>query len=180
MRKVIFAILMLAGAIPAFAVEGSNVAYTGGTIPQLKDGMVGTFDLTRGSGLLFVYSGGSFEIPYSRIESFEHTQEVAVHLGVAPAIAVGLVKRRRRNHFVRITFKDSDNVHQVVVFEIPKTMPPVLMPTLAARAPAPAPQMHCAPYAPCYSSSRVTAVPPKPAENAAPANSAATPAAAPR
>lgn len=180
MRKNMFAFLMLAVAIPGFAVEGSNVAYTGGTIPQLKEGMVGTFDLTRGSGLLFIYTGGSFEIPYSRIESYEHTQEVAVHLGVAPAIAVGLVKRRRRNHFVRITFKDSDNVHQVVVFEIPKTMPPILMPTLAARAPAPAPQLHCVPYAPCYAATRLNPTPPKPEGNAAPSHSATAPAAAAR
>jgi hypothetical protein len=178
MRKALIAVLMLAIVTPALAVEGSDVAYTGGTVSQLKEGVVGKFDLTRGTGLLFVYPGGSFEIPYTHIESYEHTQEVAVHLGVAPAIAVGLVKRRRKNHFVRITFKDGDGVHQVVVFEIPKTMPAVLMPTLAARAPAPKPP--CNAYGPCYPLSRMNAVPLKPEGNAAIKEVVTVPATAPK
>lgn len=178
MRKAPIAILMLAIVTPAFAVEGSEVAYMGGTVPQLKEGVVGKFDLTSGAGVLFVYSGGSLEIPYGSIESYEHTQEVAVHLGVAPAIAVGLVKRRRRNHFVRITFKDGDGVHQVVVFEIPKTMPAVLMPTLAARAPAPRPP--CNAYGPCYPLSRMNAAPLKPEGNAASKKVVTIPATAPK
>jgi hypothetical protein len=171
MRKVVLAFLILAVVTPAFAVEGSEVAYTGGTVPQLKQGVVGSFDLTRNTGLVFVYPGGSLDIPYSRIESYEHTQEVAVHLGVAPAIAVALVKHRRKNHFMRITFKDSDDVHQVVVFEIPKTMPPVLMPTLVARAPAAQP--HCNPSWQCHVTSSLNPVPPARKDPAAASHSLA-------
>jgi hypothetical protein len=160
MRKVLIAVLMLAIVTPALAVEGSDVAYTGGTVSQLREGVVGKFDLTGSAALRFVYPGGSFEIPYSHVESYEHTQEVAVHLGVAPAIAVGLVKRRWKNHFLRITFKDGDGVHQVVVFEIPKTMPAVLLPTLAARAPAPKPP--CNPYRACNALPQMNVVPQKP------------------
>jgi hypothetical protein len=145
MRKAILVTLALAIAVPAIATEGADVAYTGGTLSQLNQGAIGKFDLTSGSELLFVYPGGKLEIPYDRIEFFAHSQEVAVHLGVAPAIAVDLVKRRKRNHFLRITFRDAGNVHQVAVFEIPKTMPIVLMPTLVARAP----MANCTPFSEC-------------------------------
>jgi hypothetical protein len=145
MRKSVCVVLMLAMAVPAFAVEGSDVAYVGGTASQLKSGVVGSFDMASATGLVFAYQGGTLEIPYDRIESYEHSKEVAIHLGVAPAIAVGLIKRRKRNHFLRITFRDSGNMHQVVVFEIPKTQPIVLMPVLMARSP----QARCAPFIEC-------------------------------
>jgi hypothetical protein len=123
-------------AFPAYALEGSDAVYVGGTISQLKVGGTGSFDFSRGTGLVFQYAGGSFEIPYQQIESYEHSKEVAIHLGVAPAIVVGLIKKRKRNHFVRITFKDGDNLNQVAVFEISYRLPQTLMPILAARAPS--------------------------------------------
>ena len=156
----IAAMCVAAMAVPALAVEGSNVVYTGGTISELKEGMAGKLDMTSETALLFVYSGGKLEIPYSRIESGKYTQEVAVHLGVAPAIAVGLVKKRRQKHFVRITFKDAENRHQVVMFEVPKNMPKILMPALAERAP----QLRCT-HSDCSVSSPPAAKPQKQGEN---------------
>ena len=145
MRKAILMTLALTIAVPAIAVEGTDVAYTGGTLPQLKEGITGKFDLADGKKLLFVYVGGKLEIPYNQIDSFEHSKEVAVHLGVAPAIAVGLVKKRKRVHYLQFTFRDNQNVYQVAVFEIPKTMPIFLMPTLVGRAS----QARCLPFAEC-------------------------------
>lgn len=135
MRRVLVVLLTLAMAIPSFALEGSEVAYAGGTISQLKEGAAGSLDMTSSTGLVFNYSGGRLEIPYGRIESYEQTQEVAVHLGVAPAIVVGILKQRRRNHYVRFTFRDGGNQPQVAIFEVAKTLPMVLTPTLLAKAP---------------------------------------------
>jgi hypothetical protein len=135
MRKSIASVLMLILAVPALAVEGSDVAYVGGTVPSVKEGVVGRIDLTLDKELVFQFAGGRLDIPYSGIESYEQSQEVTVHLGVAPAIAVGLMKHRKKNHYVRFTFSDSENRHQVAVFEVPKTMPMVLTPILLARAP---------------------------------------------
>jgi len=147
MRKMAVVMVILAMAIPAVALDGTDAVYVGGTVAQLKLGGTGSFDFSRGAGLVFQYAGGSYEIPYERVESYEHSKEVAVHLGVAPAIAVGLIKKRKRNHFVRITFKDSDGLNQVVVFEIPGKLPQVLMPILAARAP----RARCSPAMECSS-----------------------------
>lgn len=134
MRKFALALLFMVTALPAFAVEGSEVVFAGGSVPGLTAGAAGSLDLTRGAFVLLRFPGQEVEIPYDRIRSYEHTQEVAVHLGVAPAIAVGLVKKRRKNHYLRITFADKADVAQVVVLEIPKTMPRVIMPLLAVRA----------------------------------------------
>lgn len=135
MRKLIAVFLLLATASFLFAADDNNVTYTGGTAPQVKEGAAGRFDFSSATQLRFVSSGTVLEIPYTAIESFAHTREAAVHLGVAPAIAVGLVAARRHNHFVRIIWKDSNKVSQVAVFEVPKSVTTYLMPALQARSP---------------------------------------------
>jgi hypothetical protein len=60
---------------------------------------------------------------------------VARHLGVLPAIAVGMVKKRQRRHFFRISYRDEAGDLRVALFEVPKQMPPVLLAVLGAKAP---------------------------------------------
>lgn len=163
MRKAIFILMILAMALPAFAADDSDVTYTGGTAQQLKEGSAGKFDFTSAGELRFVAPGTVLEIPYKSIDSFQHTKEAAVHLGIAPAVAVALVAARRHNHYVRITWKDGSQLPQVAIFEIPKNMTSYLMPMLEARSP----QAHCAPYEDC-TPKPVTQRPPVPT-TAAPA-----------
>jgi len=147
MRNLVSLIMLVALAVPAIAASDEGVIYAGGTIAQPKAGAAGALDLSSGAVLRFTGPDGALEIPYDAIESFEHTNEVAVHLGVAPAIAVGIVAARRRNHFVRITCKDSNHVAQVAVFQVPKSTIAFLMPALAARTRF----AQCTPYAECLS-----------------------------
>ena len=121
--------------LPAGAVEDEQVMYAGGTVPAIQAGVLGRLDTTSESVVSFDYAGSKLEIPYAKIDSYEYSQEVARHLGVLPAIAVGLVKKRQRKHFVRISFHDASNVSQVVVFEVSKRLPQTLMPILQSRAP---------------------------------------------
>ena len=53
-------------------------------------------------------------------------QQVARHLGVVPAIAVGLVKRWQRRHYFRITYHDESKTQQVAIFEVSKGDAPAL------------------------------------------------------
>jgi hypothetical protein len=145
MRNLVRLLLLLSLGAPSFAAGDDPVIYAGGTVSPPKAGATCSLDLSSGAALRFTSSDGTLEIPYSTIESFEHSNEVAVHLGVAPAIAVGMVAARKRNHFVRITFKDSNQVAQVAVFQVPKAMPIFLMPMLEAGAP----QAQCRPYTDC-------------------------------
>jgi hypothetical protein len=126
-------------AAPAFAVEAGQVAYVSGslTVPQ---GTIGSLDTTSATALVFKFAGagagpGEVEIAYKNISGFQYSTEVAHHLGVLPAVAVGLVKRRERKHFFAIKFTDSSGVAQAAIFEVPKHDPPGLLEILRARAP---------------------------------------------
>jgi len=140
MRKTSLLFILLLLAAPALA-SGQDITYAGGTVASVKAGAAGSLDLSSGTTLRFNSLGGSLEVPYAAIRSYHASSEVAVHLGVAPTIAVGLVAARKRNHFVRITYQDSNHVTQVAVFQVPNTMLRYLMPALESRAP----QAHCTP-----------------------------------
>lgn len=121
--------------LPAPAVEGGQVMYVGGTAERLKEGVLGRLDTTSQTTLNFEYSGGKLVIPFEEIDSYEYSQQVTRHLGVLPAIAVGLVKRRQRRHFFRITYHDESKAEQVAIFEVSKETPRTLLAVLQGRAP---------------------------------------------
>jgi hypothetical protein len=135
MNKLMIFCLALSLAVPVLAVDDGRVMYAGGTIPALPAGTVGRLDTTSEESLTFEYSGTKVLIPHSEIESFEYSTEVTRHMGVMPAIAVGLIKKRQRRHYFRISYRGADNVSQVVVFEVPKHMPRTLQAVLMVRAP---------------------------------------------
>jgi len=135
MPKAFPMVMFLTLALPAFAAGDDGVAYAGGTVSQIKAGAAGSLDLSSGAALRFSSSSGDLDIPYSAIDSWQHTNEPAVHLGVLPAIAVGAVAARKRNQYLRITYTDSDHVTQVAVFQVPKRMLRYIVPALESRAP---------------------------------------------
>ena len=135
MKKLVTLCLLFALALPVAAVEDDQVMYAGGTAPALQAGAMGRLDTTSETVLSFEYSGTKLLIPYADIQSFEYSTEVTRHLGVLPAIAIGLVKMRRHRHFFRISYRGADRAAQVAIFEVPKHMPRTLQAVLEARAP---------------------------------------------
>lgn len=142
MRTAIVIVVALALAAPAFsepgraaAVEGQQVMYVGGTIGDLQEGALGRFDLSREKGLVFEAAGMRTEIPYAQITSHTYTEKLARRLGVVATIAVVLVKRRQRRHFIEINFRSDDGTPQVAVFEISKDAVQTVTAVLNARAP---------------------------------------------
>jgi hypothetical protein len=124
---------------PCFAVEAGQVAYVSGTL-TVPQGSIGELDTTSPEALVFKFAGsgsapGEIDISYKNIGSFEYSTEVAHHLGVLPAVAISLVKRRERKHFFTIRFTDPSDVPQAAIFEVPKGDPPGLLAILRARAP---------------------------------------------
>jgi hypothetical protein len=144
MKKLAAFCLILVASLPAFGVEGDQVMYVGGTTSHMKARIVGMLDTSSDTALIFNYSGSKLEIPYASIESSQYTQEVTRHLGVLPAMAVGMIAKRRHRHFFRISYRDPNNAAQVAVFEVPKHMPRTLQAVLEARA-----AQTCKPYLPC-------------------------------
>ncbi len=121
------------------ATEDGQVTYVGGTVAGFPAGVSGRLDTTPEASLTFQYAGNKLLIPYASIDSYEYSKEVTRHLGVLPAIAIGMVKMRRHSHYFRISYHDPNNfpnnVAQVVIFEVPKHIPRTLEATLQARAP---------------------------------------------
>jgi hypothetical protein len=135
MKKFVALCLLLAMSVPVGAVEGNEVMYAGSTVPNVQNGAIGRLDTTSLAAITFEYSGNKLVIPYAKIASFEYSQEVARHLGVLPAIAVVLVKKRQRKHFFRISFQDDSGTTEVAVFEVSTRTPKTLLPILQSRSP---------------------------------------------
>ena len=135
MKKFVVFCLLLIVSLPAVALEDGQTMYVGGTRADAHAGVVGTLDITSPRALIFKYPGGSLLIPYTSVESFQFSQDVTRHLGVLPAIAVGLLMKRRHRHFFHISYRDSDNVAQAAIFEVPKHLPRTLEVVLQTRSP---------------------------------------------
>jgi hypothetical protein len=134
MKTLMTLLLLMAFALPVAAVENGQVMYSGGTVLSVKAGVVGRLDTTLETSLLFEHPGGKLLIPYADIQSFGYEKEVTRHLGVLPAIAVGLFKMRQHRHFFRISYRDAKE-EQVAIFEVPKQMPRTLQAVLASWSP---------------------------------------------
>ena len=134
-KLVMLGVLLLLGSLPAFALENGQVIYVGGTAKELSSGTLGKFDMTGETELIFEHSGTRLTIAYADIRTYEYSSEVTHHLGVMPAIAVGLVKMRRHSHYFIISYRGQNDVTEAVVFEVPKQMPKTLEAVLRARAP---------------------------------------------
>lgn len=135
MKKLAAFCLLLVLSLPAGAVEDGQVMYAGGTVAALQAGVLGRLDTTSETTLSFEYAGNKLPIPYAKIASFEYSEKVARHLGVLPAIAVGLVKKRQRRHFFEISYRDDSDLIQVAVFEVSKQRPQTLLAVLQNRSP---------------------------------------------
>jgi hypothetical protein len=135
MKRVLLTCALLLFTLPAMAVGGSDVKYSGGSVPNLTTGVTGRLDTTSDSCLIFEHDGKKVAIPYDAIQSFDYSREVAHHLGVLPAIAISLFRMRPHRHFFLISYRGQDNVAQVAVFEVPKHIPRSLRAILAARSP---------------------------------------------
>jgi hypothetical protein len=139
MKKLLALILILAFSVPAFAngpvvpVEGDQVLYLGGTAKGLTADTMGKFNTADNDSITFEYSGGKFAIPYNKIESFNHSKERAVRLGVIETIAVRLVKPRWYRHFIHISFRDEAGNLQAAIFEVSKFAPETLVPILRTK-----------------------------------------------
>lgn len=147
MKKLVTIFLFLAMVLPAAAVEDGQVMYFGGTVSNVKAGIVGRLDTASETSMTFENRGTKLIIPYAGIESFEYSTEVSHHLGVVAGITVALIKKRERRHFFRISYRGDDHVLEVAVFEVPKQLPRTLQAVLEARAPQACKSRHVGPAA---------------------------------
>jgi len=138
MRKILcvamLSVLVL-GELPALAVEGSEVQLRSSTVAGTKTGVVGQLDITVPDKMVFrVLGSPDLAMPYANIVEFSSREEVAHHLGFFPAMFVGMFKARWKQHFITISYRDSNDTMQVAAFEVAKRTPDILISLLQARA----------------------------------------------
>jgi hypothetical protein len=125
------------------AVDSDQVRYVGGTIDGAKAGAIGHLAFSS-EALTFAAPATLVAVPFRSMESFDYSQEVKHHLGVLPAVVVGMVRKRKRGHYFRISFRDDRNSTQVVIFEVSKGEVRNVQTVLAAKA-----HQACVSYGPC-------------------------------
>jgi hypothetical protein len=160
MRIALALLVALTLAVPAFPsslyVEGQQVMYVGGTVIGLKEGTLGRLDLTLEKGLVYEATSARHEIPYAQITAHRYSEVLARRLGVVATIAVVLLKRRQRRHFIEVNYRSDDGTPQVAIFEVSKDAVQTVTAVLNARAARPRASVDCARYPqarPCQSQS---------------------------
>lgn len=138
MRKhiTVWLLLVIVSVTPqGFAQDRKDVAYVSGTVKGVSEGAVGELKTGSGEALKFHFNSGQFAIPYTQIKSYQCREETKFHLGVLPAIAVALVKKRTKVHFVTIVWNNEQEIAEVAKLELSKNGSEALMDLLRARVP---------------------------------------------
>ena len=131
-RMVLFAFLT-AIYLPLYAgVNGGKAVYMGGTVADLKQQTEGKFSTADVKEMVFQYKKGKFTVPYDRIDSLEYGQKVGRRVGLAIAVPIALLSKKRR-HYLTVNYKDADDRQQAAVFELGKDIVRVTLSSLEAR-----------------------------------------------
>ena len=151
MKRVIAAALLVSLLTPsfAFAIDGDNAAYFGGTVTTYagaKDPIEGRLDLTGPDELVLrpnkqPFVGILLKISYKQIDDLEYGQKAGRRVGAAIGTAIllgplGLLTlfSKKRKHYVTISYKDAEGAAQVAVLELGKDIVRATLPILKARS----------------------------------------------
>ncbi len=112
-------ILAMAGCnLMAYAADGMGVTYVSGTVAGMQRGVKGNVETEDAEHLVINANGRRLAIPYKKLRSFHCRQEVRYHLGVLPAIAVGLLKARSRVYTVLLEWDVDGQEPEVATLEL--------------------------------------------------------------
>jgi hypothetical protein len=134
LAPIILAMAATLGAVQAFALEGDEITYVSGTAQNVKEGSMGHVDSSSAVALEFRSASGQLSIPYTGIIAYQYREEAKYHLGVLPAIAVGLFAPWAKRHFVTITWHGERDAAEVATLELSKSSSETLLALLRARA----------------------------------------------
>lgn len=122
------------------AVRGTDAAYVGGTVSDLKKGVEGSLDTSDTKELRFDHKGGQFALPYHQISSMEFGQKVGRRVGAAlvgmaflglPGLII--LASKKKKHFLTIGYRDDAGQGQAAVFEVAKGVVSSIIPSLEVR-----------------------------------------------
>ena len=121
MRRFLVIALLVLLSPSAFALDGKNVAYVGGTIPGLKEGAEGKLDTTNEQALVLnIKKHAPLAIPYASISELEYGQKAGRRVGMAIMISPIALFSKKRKHFLTVSYKDAAGKEQAAVLELGK------------------------------------------------------------
>jgi len=135
------ALVLLLNTPHVWALESNQAVYIGGSTAVAAD-TAGSLDTTSPTTLFFRYAKpdgtpGQIGIDYAAIKTAYPSKEVTHHLGVAPAITVGLLAARQRRFFLTLTWTDAAGIGQAAKLEVSKRNQDPLLAVIRARMPHP-------------------------------------------
>lgn len=95
-------------------------SYHSGSLATAQPGVQGMLDVSQSKQLLFAFGTSRLTVPYERITDVDTWEKVRHRMGVVPTLAVVMIKRRSRQYFLKLTYKDEADVAQTAVFEVSK------------------------------------------------------------
>jgi len=136
-KTALLLLLALLGVATAQGQKDWPALYVGGTTP-VANGIAGGLDTSLPDQVVFrpaAGASGAIEIPWTDLQSTRNWSQVSHHLGVLPAIGVGLVHHRNRSFFVAVSWVDSrSHVIQEGVFQVHEKDVQPLVDILQSRA----------------------------------------------
>jgi hypothetical protein len=124
-------LLVLAVALPAFAVSKGKAVYVGGTISGIKEKSENPIELKDETALH--YSAGGLTIPWASVQEVEYGQKVGHRIGQAILLTPLVLFKKSRHHYVTLNYKDAAEKDQAVVFEFDKDDIRMVLATVKAR-----------------------------------------------
>ena len=118
-----FAVAFLMLSVVLSAVDSKKALYVGGTVKGLAEKTQGRLDTTNDEHLIFTpdrKGSAPITIPYAAITELEYGQKAGRRVGVAIMVSPLALFSKKRNHFLTITYTDTENKEQAAVFELGK------------------------------------------------------------
>ena len=126
--------LLIALALPAFAVKKGQAKYIGGTLNTIKEKAEGPIDLSNEKRLTFIpKESAMLEIPWDRVSQLEYGQNVARRWRSAILLSPIALFSKAKKHFVTITYQDKDKAEQAMVLEFDNDDIRMVLASLKAR-----------------------------------------------
>ena len=131
MRKLL-AVLLLS-SLSFSATPGGGAEYVGGTLGDFKVGLKGQLYTSNRTQFYFATKGGSFAIPYDKINLVEYGQNVSRRYIEAVVISPLFLMAKSRTHFMTVGFVDERGDQQAAVFRVDKKAIRTMLVSLEAR-----------------------------------------------
>jgi hypothetical protein len=134
-RSLCLTIALLIIVTPALGAVGSRHAmYVGGTVTGVAEQAEGPFETTNETVLTFTSEHGNLEIPYAAIASLEYGQKAGRRVAVAVLVSPFALFSKKRNHYLTISYTDTDGTDQAAIFELGKDIVRTTLTIVATRS----------------------------------------------